>query len=308
MAAATTAALIVDRHRCALNLLHFSIRYTPLPRLSLRSQHCSALSILSLSAYLFSCYYDQPPQPDEQASSHELGAQTDGPHRETLSDHIWDHTRDTASCHASDVPLTFLFCLYCSTDKLGRRLGQPGQFGQAVLATHLASGETRAVKIISKARFTRTADKNYHFESLRAEIQVMQRMSHPNIIKLYEVYESATDLYLVMECCSGGELFDRIKEKGSYSEKDASVVMRQMTEGIRYMHSNGIAHCDLKVSRSALHCIPAVIAPCPAAVPVTTVESKPPAHCFLSLCRPLCEPCASSRTTSSFSTLPSMRP
>ena len=116
-----------------------------------------------------------------------------------------------------------------------------------MLATKLASGETRAVKIISKARFTRTSDKNYHFESLRAEITVMQRMSHPNIITLYGVYESASDLYLVMECCSGGELFDRIKEKGSYSEKDASVVMRQMTEGIRYMHSNGIAHCDLKV-------------------------------------------------------------
>ena len=121
-----------------------------------------------------------------------------------------------------------------------------------MLATHLSTGETRAVKIISKARFTRTSDKNYHFESLRAEITVMQKMSHPNIIKLYEVYESATDLYLVMECCSGGELFDRIKEKGSYSEKDASVVMRQMTEGIRYMHSNGIAHCDLKV-RSHTH-------------------------------------------------------
>ena len=143
-------------------------------------------------------------------------------------------------------------CVWCA-DKLGRRLGQPGQFGQAVLATHLATHETRAVKIISKARFTRTSDKNYHFESLRAEITVMQRMAHPNIIKLYEVYESATDLYLVMECCSGGELFDRIKEKGSYSEKDASVVMRQMTEGIRYMHANGIAHCDLKVNTTPSH-------------------------------------------------------
>ena len=102
------------------------------------------------------------------------------------------------------------------------------------------------MKVISKARFTRHSDQKYHFDSLRAEIEVMQRMSHPNIIKLYEVYESASDLYLVMECCSGGELFDRIKEQGSYTEQDASAVMRQMTEGIRYMHANGIAHCDLK--------------------------------------------------------------
>ena len=153
-----------------------------------------------------------------------------------------------ACTHRSPLPHSPA-CLHA--DKLGRRLGQPGQFGQAVLATHLQSGATRAVKIISKARFTRTSDKTYHFESLRAEIEVMQRMTHPNIITLFEVYESSTDLYLVMECCSGGELFDRIKEKGSYSERDASVVMRQMVEGIRYMHSNGIAHCDLKVTHPA---------------------------------------------------------
>ena len=97
------------------------------------------------------------------------------------------------------------------------------------------------MKIISKARFTRHSDQKFHFDSLRAEIEVMKRMQHPNIITLYEVYESASDLYLVMECCSGGELFDRIKEQGSYTEKDAAAVMRQMTEGIRYMHANGIA-------------------------------------------------------------------
>jgi serine/threonine protein kinase len=127
--------------------------------------------------------------------------------------------------------------------KLGQRLGQPGQFGQAVLAVHLKTGATRAVKIISKARFTRASDIKYHFEQLRAEIEVMQKMNHPNIIKLYEVFESPSDLYLVMECCSGGELFDRIKEQGVYTERDASAVLRQMCEGIKYMHENGVAHC-----------------------------------------------------------------
>lgn len=129
---------------------------------------------------------------------------------------------------------------------LGARLGQPGQFGQALLATHKVTGAVRAVKVISKARFTRHSDVKYHFEQLRSEIEVMRLMNHPNIIKLYEVYESASDLYLVMECASGGELFDRIKDQGAYSEKDASNVLRQMCEGIKYMHENKIAHCDLK--------------------------------------------------------------
>lgn len=71
-------------------------------------------------------------------------------------------------------------------------------------------------------------------------------MNHPNIITLYDVFESPTELYIVMEACMGGELFDRIKEQGHYSEQDASKVLRQMTEGILYMHNQGIAHCDLK--------------------------------------------------------------
>jgi len=66
------------------------------------------------------------------------------------------------------------------------------------------------------------------------------------VIKLFEVFETETELYIVMELCTGGELFDRIKSQGSYSEKDAALVLRQMFEGIKYMHSKGIAHCDLK--------------------------------------------------------------
>lgn len=87
---------------------------------------------------------------------------------------------------------------------LGQRLGQPGQFGQALLAIHNSTGSQRAVKVISKARFTRHADIKYHFEQLRSEIEVMKAMNHDNIIKLYEVFESPSDLYLVMECCTGG--------------------------------------------------------------------------------------------------------
>lgn len=129
---------------------------------------------------------------------------------------------------------------------LGRRLGESGQFGYAVLATNKKTGENRAVKVISKSRFSRSADRSYHFQQLRAEIEVMKKMEHPNLIRMYEVFESETTLFIVMELCTGGELFDRIKARGSYSEKDAALVLRQMFSGIQYMHSKGIAHCDLK--------------------------------------------------------------
>jgi serine/threonine protein kinase len=63
---------------------------------------------------------------------------------------------------------------------------------------------------------------------------------------MYDVYESKETLYIVMELCRGGELFDRIKDTGSYSESDAAAVLRQMVQGCEYMHSHKVAHCDLK--------------------------------------------------------------
>lgn len=131
---------------------------------------------------------------------------------------------------------------------LGPQLGQPGQFGHARLATHKKSGEKRAVKVISKSKFSRASDKKLHFAELRNEIEVMQAMQHANIIKMFEVFETANELYICMEVCEGGELFDRIKEQpdGNYSESDAAFVLRQICEGLKYLHANNVSHCDLK--------------------------------------------------------------
>jgi calcium-dependent protein kinase len=129
------------------------------------------------------------------------------------------------------------------------RIGAPGQFGYAVRAIHISSGEKRAIKIVSKARFIRGNDelkRRAYFAQLRDEITVMKRMKHDNIIHFYDVYEDNFTLYVVMELCIGGELFDRIKSIGSYSEKDASIVLRQLCCALNYMHCHNIAHCDLK--------------------------------------------------------------
>jgi serine/threonine protein kinase len=73
-------------------------------------------------------------------------------------------------------------------------------------------------------------------------------VQHDNIIRLFDVYESMSELFIVMELCVGGELFDRIKAhpSGSYSEKDAQLVLRQICTGLSYLHKNRIVHCDLK--------------------------------------------------------------
>ncbi|XP_053984101.1 calcium/calmodulin-dependent protein kinase type 1 isoform X1 [Hylaeus volcanicus] len=97
-----------------------------------------------------------------------------------------------------------------------------------------------AVKIIDKKALKGKED------SLENEIKVLRRLTHPNIVQLLETFEDKHKVYLIMELVTGGELFDRIVEKGSYTEKDASYLIRQVLEAVDYMHEQGVVHRDLK--------------------------------------------------------------
>ncbi|XP_017771202.1 PREDICTED: calcium/calmodulin-dependent protein kinase type 1 [Nicrophorus vespilloides] len=97
-----------------------------------------------------------------------------------------------------------------------------------------------AVKIIDKKALKGKED------SLENEIKVLRRLKHPNIVQLLETFEDKSKVYLIMELVMGGELFDRIVEKGSYTEKDAADLIRQVLEAVDYMHVQGVVHRDLK--------------------------------------------------------------
>ncbi|KAL1418249.1 hypothetical protein MTO96_026060 [Rhipicephalus appendiculatus] len=116
-----------------------------------------------------------------------------------------------------------------------------GAFSQVVLAESKDTpGVMHAIKCIDKKALKGKED------SLENEIKVLRRLKHPNIVQLLETYEDKNKVYLVMELVTGGELFDRIVEKGSYTEKDASDLIRQILEAVDYMHSQGVVHRDLK--------------------------------------------------------------
>uniref|UniRef100_A0A1Y1N2A1 Calcium/calmodulin-dependent protein kinase type 1 n=1 Tax=Photinus pyralis TaxID=7054 RepID=A0A1Y1N2A1_PHOPY len=101
-------------------------------------------------------------------------------------------------------------------------------------------GQLYAIKIIDKKALKGKED------SLENEIKVLRKLTHHNIVQLLETYEDKSKVYLVMELVTGGELFDRIVEKGSYTEKDASGLIRQVLEAVDYMHEQGVVHRDLK--------------------------------------------------------------
>jgi len=123
---------------------------------------------------------------------------------------------------------------------IGREIGTGG-FSVVHEATSRSSREKFAVKIIKKQ-----AIEGDDIKLLKREIQIMKQLNHPNILKLFEVYEDASSFYLVLELVQGKELFDKIVERGQYSEKDAAHIVRQILSAVSYLHQHDIAHRALK--------------------------------------------------------------
>ncbi|KAJ9522129.1 hypothetical protein QJQ45_005162 [Haematococcus lacustris] len=103
------------------------------------------------------------------------------------------------------------------------------------------TGEPVAIKVVDKSRYA--AGDN----SLEREIQVLLKVDHPNCIRLFDVYITPRKVYIVTELVTGGELLDRVTEKGNYSERDAAQLIRQILRGVSYLHAQGIVHRDLKL-------------------------------------------------------------
>jgi calcium-dependent protein kinase len=90
---------------------------------------------------------------------------------------------------------------------------------------------------------------SFYATAMRNEVDILTRVTqvkHPNIIAFKEYFEDDTQLYLIMEVASGGELFDRIQSRGRYSEADAHIVIRQMVLAVQQVHALDIVHADLK--------------------------------------------------------------
>ncbi|KAG0501579.1 hypothetical protein HPP92_001651 [Vanilla planifolia] len=125
---------------------------------------------------------------------------------------------------------------------LGRKLGQ-GQFGTTHLCIEKTTSEQYACKSILKRKLTTEAD----VKDVRREIQIMHHLSgHPNVVSIIGAYEDAVSVHVVMELCTGGELFDRIIQKGHFTEKKAAELARVIVGVVQACHSLGVMHRDLK--------------------------------------------------------------
>lgn len=123
----------------------------------------------------------------------------------------------------------------------GKTLGE-GNFAKVKLAKHRITGIEAAIKIIDKKAFDLSK-----LSKLNREVRVMKLLHHPNIIRLYEVIETKSRMFLVMEYARGGELYDYIVSHGRFSEDEARKKFRQIISAVSYCHSKRVIHRDLKV-------------------------------------------------------------
>lgn len=114
-----------------------------------------------------------------------------------------------------------------------------GAFGTVTRAIGRSTNDVRAVKTIAREKIKKIAD-------LQKEIDITRKMDHPNIVRLFATFQDFRNIYIVMELCEGGELFDRIVEAGHLTELQASIIMEQIFRAVNYMHSQQVAHRDLK--------------------------------------------------------------
>ncbi|XP_063305488.1 death-associated protein kinase 2 isoform X2 [Pelobates fuscus] len=130
--------------------------------------------------------------------------------------------------------------LYSIAEELGS-----GQFAIVKRCQEKKTGVNYAAKFIKK-RQSRASRRGVTREEIEREVNILREIKHPNIVTLHDVYENKTDVVLILELVSGGELFDFLAQKESLSEEEATRFIKQILGGVNYLHTRKIAHFDLK--------------------------------------------------------------
>uniref|UniRef100_A0A804NVY4 non-specific serine/threonine protein kinase n=1 Tax=Zea mays TaxID=4577 RepID=A0A804NVY4_MAIZE len=156
-------------------------------------------------------------------------------HRRTMGGHQLHLSSPTAVLGHVTPALRDLYAV-------GRKLGQ-GQFGTTYLCTELSTGAAFACKSIAKRKLLTPED----VDDVRREIQIMHHLAgHKSVVTIKGAYEDPLYVHIVMELCEGGELFDRIVDRGYFSERKAAEIARVIVGVVEACHSLGVMHRDLK--------------------------------------------------------------
>jgi len=126
--------------------------------------------------------------------------------------------------------------------KVSRTVLGKGVTGEVVLVSSKHDGREYALK-----RFQKTQLSDEQMKHLSREVQICLSVDHPGIAQVYDVYDTHNDTCLIMECCKGGELFDRLEKKRRYEEQLAADTALHMLRAVSYLHQHRIVHRDIKL-------------------------------------------------------------
>lgn len=130
--------------------------------------------------------------------------------------------------------------------RLGKTMGF-GSFSKVKSAMHVLTGQKVAIKIINKEQMKDMEEK------VRRELKIMQVVTHPHVVRLYEIIETISDIFVVMEYVESGDLFDYIVLHSRLHENEARHFFQQIIAGVEYCHKNKVVHRDLKPENLLLH-------------------------------------------------------
>ncbi|CUM53310.1 uncharacterized protein AC631_00551 [Debaryomyces fabryi] len=134
--------------------------------------------------------------------------------------------------------------------RLVHKLGE-GAFSAVYKAVYEPTGRLVAIKIINKANLSGKQIANIH-----NEISIMKRLSHPNVLRLVDLFNNDKHCYIVLEYCDGGEIFNKIIEYTYFSEDLSRFIFSQLLSAVDYLHSINIAHRDIKPENLLFNTIP----------------------------------------------------
>ena len=127
--------------------------------------------------------------------------------------------------------------------KYGRLIGQ-GAFGKVNIGLNVLSGRVVAIKSFNKDKLTINSE---NMKKIMYETNLMQKLNHPNITKILEMFEDDKYILIIMEYINGGNLFSFVKKRRKLSEKIAKFLFKQIILGIKHIHSKNIVHRDIKL-------------------------------------------------------------